>query len=1021
MRLAENYGKLPLNFEANEEQTDPSVKFLSRGYGYTLFLTSDEAVLNLQRETALLDSDHQTTMLRTSAAVRPDDAGAAVLRMKLVGASLTARISASDEQAGKSNYFRGNDPGKWRTNVPNFAKVRYRNIYRGIDLVYYGNQQQLEYDFVVAPGADARAITLELTTDSSQRLAAPLSIAKNGDLLVPVEGSEIRFHRPTVYQGERSALQHTLGGSSKAIATQDLVAAHWVLKSPTQVGFEVGVYDRTRPLIIDPALSYSTYLGGTKSNTGYNIALDSAGNAYVTGSTFSTDFPTKKPYQKANAGKSDAFVAKINSTGTALVYSTYLGGSGVDFAFGIAVDASGDAYVAGTTGSANFPVTAGAFQTKCGGGCLQGTPDGFISKLNPAGSALLYSTFLGGSGDDRLFALAVDSAGDAFVTGKTKSSDFPTTSGAFQTVQQGIINVFVSELNPAGSALVYSTYLGGSSTDQANALAVTSNGNAYVSGSTNSTNFPTTSGAFQTTLRGAVNAFVTGVNPTGSGLVYSTYLGGSATDVAWGLKVDSSGNAYVAGQTISADFPATSGAFQTTCPAACAKNSAFVTKVNPTGSALVFSTFLGGTGEQEAFALALDPSGQAYVTGRSNASDYPTTPGAFLTSNAGSFDAIVTVLDPGGSALLYSTYLGGSKSDNGLGITATAGHRIYLTGRTYSPDFPITPGALEPACNTCGPKGNDAAFVAKLVPGDQVWPLALDFGDEALGGTTSPKTATLTNSSGKPLNISTIALGGANSEDFSQSNNCGSVLAVKAFCTITVTFTPSAAGRRSAAVTITDDAANNPQSVALSGTGTAASLTPASLNFGTLLLGTSSPSQPATLTNHGTTGLTITSIATSSPYTETNNCGSSLAAGASCTINVVYTATAVGTQNGTLSVQDDATQMVPLTGIGTAITLSPASVNFGNQAKGTSSAPQAVTMSNIGTSNVTIGTIAIAGLRATSYSQTNTCGTSLGAGASCTISVIFTPLATGPLSAQIRISDNGGGSPQIVPLSGNGT
>lgn len=1024
MLLAENYGKLPLRFEANQGQTDARVKFLSRGAGYTLFLTGTEAVFKLQRE-SLPDAQHKPMASLSSAS----DSGNAVLRMKLVAANPGARVFGRNPLREKSNYFLGNDPRQWRPNVPNFSQVRYRDAYPGIDLVYYGNQQQLEYDFVVAPGADPGAITLAVSSvygSDRGRNPAPLRIAANGDLLVPVGEGEVSFHRPVVYQGESSAPWHAIGGTAHPVAETDALEGRWVLRGPTQVGFEVDAYDTTKPLIIDPALTYSTYLGGTRGNNAYSIAVDGIGNAYITGSTTSSDFPTRNPIQASNAGNADAYIVKLNQAGGGLVYSTYLGGSGVDFAFSIGVDTSGNAYVVGTTGSPNFPVTAGAFQPACGANCSKGTPDIFITKLNSTGSALVYSTFLGGSGDDRGYALAVDSAGDAFVTGKTSSADFPVTTGAFQTTKPGTTNIFVSELNAAGSALVYSTYLGGSAVDQANAIDLDRFGDAYVAGLSTSTDFPTSTGAFQSTLLGATNVVAAGINTTGSGLVFSTYLGGSGTDIAWAIRSDSSGNAYVAGQTSSPNFPTTSGAFQTTCGGACAQNNAFITKVNSTGTGLGYSTFLGGTGETETFAMALDTAGHAYVTGRTNGADFPTTPGAFLVKNQGSFDAILAELNPTGSALLYSTYLGGNASDNGLGVTVTPDHSVYLTGRTFSPNFPITPGAFRSVCSNCGTGGNDMVFVAKFIDGVQVWPEALKFGNATVGVTTSPLLATLTNSGSTALSITGLALTGANASDFTQSNTCDSSLAGGASCSISVTFHPATIGASSGSLTITDSASNSPQTIALSGTGTtsSASLLPSTITFATQVIKTVSPSRTVKLTSTGVTALTISKIAITAPYSQVNNCGASLAPGAFCTINVTFLPTVPGTQKGTLTVTDGSPgspQAVALSGVGTVMSFSPTSVNFGNQAYGTSSAPQNITITNVGSTAVSITKIAITGLQPSSFSQTHDCSTTLAGGASCTIGVTFTPQLKGVLNANVSVWDSGGGSPQVVRLTGTGT
>ena len=555
----EAYGKLPLSFEANRGQTDPVVDFVARGSGYTLFLAASEAVLYL-RTAAHLPVAHargeSEDMSRRTGSV---------LRMQLLGAQ-TAMALASDELPGKVNFFIGNDPSRWRTQIPTYAKIVYPEVYPGIDLVYYGDQGRLEYDFIVKPGADPAAIALSYAGTDEIRLDA------NGDLVLRLDDEEIRQTRPVAYQD--------VGG------TRQEVTAAYRLGEHGDVGFDVGAYDRSAPLVIDPVLTYSTYLGGAGDDQGFGIAVDSSGSAYVTGVTGSTNFPTLGAFQPTFAGGIDAFVSKLNATGSALVYSTYLGGSDDDEGLGIAVDASGSAYVTGFTGSTNFPTTAGAFQPTLAGG-----PDAFVTKLNPAGSApLLYSTYLGGSNIDGGFGIAVDSSGSAYVTGDTASTNFPTL-GAFQPTFGTVscsnppvcFDAFVTKLNPAGSALVYSSYLGGSDNDEGRGIAVDSSGSAYVTGFTLSTNFPTT-GAFQPSLAGRVDAFVTKLNPAGSALVYSTYLGGSAADAAFGIAVDAAGSAYLTGQTDSTNFPTTKRAFQKAH--AGGQFDAFVAKILPPSTPL---------------------------------------------------------------------------------------------------------------------------------------------------------------------------------------------------------------------------------------------------------------------------------------------------------------------------------------------------------------------------------------------------------------------------------------------------
>jgi hypothetical protein len=560
--------RLPLSFEANQGQADSRVRYLARGPGYTVFLTKEEAVL------ALKPGGDRSRSPGGEASHQPSQG--AVVRIQPVGINPGAGIQPLERLPGTSNYFIGADPARWRTGIPTYAKVKYEGIHPGIDLVYYGNQRQLECDFIVAPGADPSTIGLAFQGIEG------LELGSQGDLVLKVKDGEVRMHKPVVYQVVGDRRQELPG--------------EYVLRDNNQVGFVVATYDTSKPLVIDPVLSFSTYLGGSSVDVGNSIYVDGAGQAYVTGSTQSSGTPAGFPttsgaFQTDNAGSTDAFVTKLNDTGTALVYSTYLGGSSNDVGNGIYVDGFGNAYVTGSTTSSDFPTSSGAFQTSYGGG-----GDAFVTKLNPAGTGVsdrLYSTYLGGSSADIGNSIFVDGFGNAYVTGSTQSSGtpagFPTTLGAFQTDNAGSTDAFVTKLNPAGtgvSDLVYSTYLGGSSADVGNGIYVDGARQAYVTGSTQSSGlapagFPTTSGAFQTSYGGGGDAFVTKLNAAGMGLVDSSYLGGAGEDVGKGIFVDGAGNAYVTGSTTSDPFPTTAGALQTTFGGT---EDAFVAKIGPSGS-----------------------------------------------------------------------------------------------------------------------------------------------------------------------------------------------------------------------------------------------------------------------------------------------------------------------------------------------------------------------------------------------------------------------------------------------------
>ncbi|MGB7926117.1 MAG: Ig-like domain-containing protein [Pyrinomonadaceae bacterium] len=691
--IGEAYGKLPLSFEANHGQTDERVKFLSRGSGYGLFLTATEAVLALrhdgQRQSA-------TGNLRAS-----------VLRMKLAGANPAPVAEGQDELPGKSNYLIGNDPAKWRRGVPNFKKVRYTSVYPGVDVVYYGNQRQLEYDFIVAPGADPSQI--KLAFDGARRV----KIDARGDLLLRATGGEVRQHKPIVYQ-------------EAADGTRQEVAGNYVRRGRYEVGFEVGDYDATRPLVIDPVLVYSTYLGGSKSDDGAGIAVDSDGNAYVTGGTISPDFPVTAGSVQPTIGLFDgtrvvyfdAFITKLNQDGSALVYSTYLGGgSSSESGKGIAVDAAGNAYVTGVIScapcvngdaSSDFPIV-NAFQSVFGG-----TDDAFVTKLNATGSDVIFSTYLGGNDTDLGNRIAVNAAtGDAYVVGFAVSTNFPTTPGAFKespcpgTPCTSIgSSSFETKFNAAGT-VQWSTLIGAG---QANDVALDGNGNTYVTGNTGC-GFPVTAGAYQTVCNGPV-VFVTKMNPQGNGLVYSTLFGEGPQSIrSWGIDIDSSLNAYITGQTQQAAMPTTPGAFDRSFNGG---EDAYVAKFNASGSTLLYSTFLGGFTQDVGRSIAVDGGGHAYVTGQARSSNFPYVNS--LQDPTGTNAIFLTKLNPTGSALVFSTNLG---TEDGRDVVLDNQGNAYLTGAAFQ--IPFTPGAFQPERNpgALGSVSTNDAFVMKIGPADE--------------------------------------------------------------------------------------------------------------------------------------------------------------------------------------------------------------------------------------------------------------------------------------------------------------
>ncbi|HKE21588.1 MAG TPA: SBBP repeat-containing protein [Bryobacteraceae bacterium] len=624
------WANLPLSFEPNSGQAPAEVRYLARSRFYTLYLAPAEAVLAAPNQPPL--------------------------REKLSKANPSARIAGEAQQPSVSNYIVGNDPAAWHTAVPNYGSVRYTGVYPGIDLVYYGKEGNLEYDWIVSPGADPKQI--RITFENADRL----QIDPHGDLVIASRHSEYRHKKPSVYQ--------------QIAGRRVPVSGSWTLHG-NEGSFRIGGYDRGKELVIDPPLIYSTYQGGSGLDYAYAVAVDSVGNTYVTGGAGSTNFPTTNPFQNTLKGAEDVFVTKINPSGSAKLYSTYLGGGGPDEGHGIAVDAQGNVYVTGSTGSLDFP-TKGAVQS-----AQAGSGDAFLAKLNATGSALVYSTYLGGIGEDTGSGVAVDSAGNAYVVGSTFSADFPTTH-AFQAAKGAQQDAFVAKMNPGGTAWVYATYLGGNNVDQGNGIAVDAAGSAYVTGYTASTDFPVQS-ALRGSNAGAVDAFITKINPDGSALVYSTYLGGSATDYGTAIVVDSSGNAYITGVVSSEDFPVANAIDATL--GSHAVDDAFVAKLNPAGSALIYSTYVGGGSEDEAYAIAIDKAGNAYITGRTNSSDFPLTNPIQATRVA--FDMFVTEINAAGTARLFSTFIGGTGSESGRGIAVDQVGNIHIAGEGTSADFPV--------------------------------------------------------------------------------------------------------------------------------------------------------------------------------------------------------------------------------------------------------------------------------------------------------------------------------------------
>ena len=691
--VAEAMHSAPVMFIKNVGQFPEEARFQVRGGPGTMWLAQDAIWITVfeQRRDAAEELKRDSPLhLRTSAS--PPRRGVN-LKLSFPDANPHPRIEPFDQLDTMVSYLIGNDPDQWHPGVPVWGGVRYKDLYPDVDLEVTSEGGVWTWRLVVSDSrpaiSDVRlrmegandlllddAGYLHLTTDVGV-FTLPLLTVKG----IAPDG------RPATYNLERGIFEVTSPFSSAPLLPDT--------SAPALLSSQDNPDD----------LLYSTFLGGSNFDSGSDITVDGAGTAYVTGGTESYDFPTTPgAFETSLDSSSDAFVVKLNADGTGLTYATFLGGSDSDWGSAVAVDAAGSAYVTGNTYSSNFPTTASAFDTSYNGGYY----DAFVAKVNASGTALAYATFLGGSSEDSGHGIAVDRVGSAYVTGDIKSYDFPTTAGAFDTSYNGgYYDAFVVKVNPSGTALAYATFLGGSQSDYGGAIAVDGGGSTYVMGGTWSSNFPTTAGAFDTSLDGYRDAFVVKLNPSGTALAYATFLGGSDSEISSAIAVDGAGSAHVTGLTESYDFPTTAGAFGTSYNGGYW--DAFVVKVNASGAALAYATFLGGSDNDYSRAIAVDGAGSAYVTGDTKSYDFPTTVGAFDTSLDGYRDAFVVKLNPSGTALAYATFLGGSSEEGGSAIAVDRAGSAYAAGGTSSPDFPTTVTAFDTSHN-----GYVDAFVAKL-------------------------------------------------------------------------------------------------------------------------------------------------------------------------------------------------------------------------------------------------------------------------------------------------------------------
>ncbi len=722
-RVQARYAALPLAFEANQGQTDPQVKYMARGNGYKLFLTSSKAIMSMpgrNRYSPVRDAMMNKrrgaasvkAMMKKQSAKSRQVSPVASLQMNFLGADPQSQLAADDLQSGTVNYFLGNDPSKWQSNVPLYGRVSYRKIYPGIDLAFHGASQQLEFDYVVSPGADAAAIALDFQGAESLQTDAA------GNLVLATSSGSVQLNKPVAYQSKNGA--------------PEFVDASFVLNAKNQVSFALGSYDHNRELVIDPTVTYSTYFGGSGADYGISVAVNASGDAFVAGATDSASILGTN----TGATGSDAFVTEIGPTGT-LIFATYFGGSQDEFPGGIAIDSQG-IYVSGITGSSDFPVTGGAAQTVFQGGITGGANDAFALKMALNGSSITWGTYIGGNGSDSGLGVAVDSSHNVYVVGETFSTNLG--GGVINPLPGGnLLNLglnttgddgYIVKVNASGASFGLVSYLGGSDGDLATGVAVNSTGTIFVTGETISSDLPTTAGVVQPTCGtdGNCNAnsttafddgFVASIKSTLSGYNYLTYYGGSDVDDAFAIAADSSGNAYITGTTASTDFPTTSGAFQST---QFGTQNAFLAQLNSAGTAASYSSYFGGNGSDFGLGIALDSSSppNAYITGQTTSSDssFPLV-NATQAAGSGNSDAFVGVFGLSQGLVLFSTFLGGGGDEDQLegSIALDSSQNIYVTGDTDSGNgttaaFPT----VSPLDGTYGGTGSCSDNIGNPVP-----------------------------------------------------------------------------------------------------------------------------------------------------------------------------------------------------------------------------------------------------------------------------------------------------------------
>jgi len=921
-QVRSSYGNLPLMFEANQGQSDSQVRFVSHGGGYSMFLTAGGLVLAVSAPNAPASSKvvaessaHQARptlgpIHQMQRSYRNQESSS--LAIHLVGSAPNPQIVGEIPLQTRVNYFVGRDPSQWHRNIPTYGQVRYHNVYPGIDLVYYGNNRHLEYDFDLAPGADPENIEFSVTgTDA-------LTIDSLGNLVLTKNAAQLVFHAPVVYQMERGA--------------RIPVAGSYVLRDSSHAAFSVGNYDRSKPLTIDPVLVYSTFVGGSGDVFSNGIEVDSSGDAYMVGTTDSPSLPSGSHALFATQFR--MFLIELDPTGSTLLFANYFGGtSGGDEPYAVVLDGSGNPYITGDTPSSDFPVV-NAYQST-----LSGTEDAFLIKFSSDGSTIDYSTYLGGSTSQLGTSIAVDPSGEAMVAGMTQSTDFPVVNASQSSVvadQFGDWGVygFLAKFAADGSSPVYSTYLAGSSLNTASwcsgclpdsevwGVASDASGNAYVTGVTNTADFPVTAGAFAIASPGTGTndvGFVSKFSNTGA-LAYSTYLGGQTSSRLDAIAVDATGSAYVTGYDTANDgFPIVTTSICDPSVSAC--NGAVIAKLDPTGATLVYSTFLGTSNNMNGQAIQVDSSGDAFIAGSDVQFDLYNP----IEEYAGNRDVVIAEIDSSASTVLMATFLGGQQLDEAAGLALDSSGAVYVTGVTQSFDFPVTQSAFQTVWG-----GPTDSFIAKIdpvtaAPAVAMAPFALQFSSESMGTTSPSQTSLLRNMGSQSLSIASKSISG----DFAETDDCGTTVAPASSCTFTITFTPTGVGTRTGTLTIVDDAQGSPHSVSLTGSGApgppSIAISPSSLSFSSTAVGTISGVQTITIANTGTAPVQISNVQATSQFSAASTTCSSLTPGNTCAVQVTFTPNATGESTGSLSLTDSTSGTVyevPLSGAGVDFTFS---------------------------------------------------------------------------------------------------